>query len=122
MVVRPTLLALAVEAQQTAHALASPDSRRYLLCAAQRLSVAASPQQLPWWADGVDGRPRPILGGEIAPGTTTARNVKDTVEHATHRHRERPTVGFSGRNQGGQQGPLVVAEVAGIEYDTLEQP
>ncbi len=35
MGVRPALLALAVEARQTAHALPSPDSRRYLLCAAR---------------------------------------------------------------------------------------
>ena len=63
----------------------------------------------------VDGGSGAILIGQIPAGPARAQDIKDTVHDAPDLHRARPTTRFGGRNQRGQECPLGVAQVAGID-------
>ncbi len=59
---------------------------------------------------------RRILSGQHAPGAATAHHLKNAIEHGLHIDSSWPTDRLARRDQWRKNRPLLVCEIAGIDF------
>jgi hypothetical protein len=77
--------------------------------------VLPRPIQPPVTNETLDRRPGTVFPWQIAPGTASTQDVKQSVGHAAHIHGTRSAAWLNWRNAWGQQGPLSICEIARIQ-------